>query len=436
MPIWNKRYECISRDELEQIQLERLQSTLNRVYLNVKFYRRMFKELGLVPDDIRSLEDLAKLPFTTKADLKEAYPYDMFALPLREVVRIHATSGTTGEPIVVGYTKNDLRNWSELNARILTAGGITEDDVIQIAFGYGLFTGGFGFHYGAERIGATVIPASTGNTRRQIQIMQSYQTTALVCTPSYALHLAEVMDEMGVNPKGLLLRKGLFGAEPWSEEMRREIEHRLSISATDNYGLTEIIGPGVSGECQEKKGMHIQEDHFIPEVIDPRTGERLPPGEPGELVFTTITKEAFPLIRYRTGDITSLDPNPCPCGRTQTRMAKVSGRTDDMIIVRGVKFFPSQVENVLMQIEGTEPHYQIVIAREGVMDSLEVMVEVSESIFTDEMGQLRALEEKIRNELRSTLGVEAKVSLVEPRTLARSAEGDKIKRVIDRRTIK
>lgn len=332
----DKEKECMDRKELNQLQLERLQSTIHRVYMNVPFYRKRFDSLGIDPDDFGSLQDIRRLPFTTKNDLRNNYPYGLFAVPLREVVRIHASSGTTGMATVVGYTKNDLKTWSDLVARILTAGGITKDDVIQIAFNYGLFTGAFGLHYGAERVGASVIPISSGNTKRQVKIMQDFKTTALVCTPSYALLIADTIIEMGINPNSLSLRYGLFGAEPWSEAMRREIQEKLKIVATDNYGLSEVMGPGVAGECLEQSGLHINEDHFLVEVIDPDTLEPLPMGETGELVITTLTKEAFPMIRFRTRDLTRFIPGDCNCGRTFIRMERVKGRTDDMLIVKGV----------------------------------------------------------------------------------------------------
>ena len=377
MQIWEPTYECMPREELEQLQLERLQATLNRVYKNVTCYRNKFNEIGLVPEDVRSLSDLQKLPFTTKEDLRLNYPYGMFAVPLREVVRIHSSSGTTGKPTVVGYTRHDIRTWSNLVARFMTAAGVTHDDVVQIAFGYGLFTGAFGLHYGAEAIGASVIPMSAGNTEKQIMIMQDYRTTVLVCTPSYAITIADRMEKMGIDPKSLSLKVGLFGAEPWSEAMRKEIESRLFISATDNYGLSEIIGPGVAGDCEQKCGMHIFEDAFLPEIIDPETGAVLPPGSVGELVLTTLTKEAFPMIRYRTRDITSLDYAPCACGRTMVRMKKTMGRSDDMLIIKGVNVFPSQIEEILFAVEGCEPHYQLVVDRQGAMDVLEVRIEVT-----------------------------------------------------------
>ena len=433
MQIWDQQYECMQREELEQLQLERLQATLNRAFKNVTCYRNKFTERGIVPEDIQSLEDLKKLPFTTKEDLRLNYPYGMFAVPLREVVRIHSSSGTTGKPTVVGYTKHDIKVWSNLVARFMTAAGVTHDDVVQIAFGYGLFTGAFGLHYGAEAIGASVIPMSAGNTEKQIMIMQDYKTTALVCTPSYAITIADRMEKMGVDPKSLSLKVGLFGAEPWSEAMRKEIENRLFISATDNYGLSEIIGPGVAGDCEYKCGMHISEDAFIAEIIDPETGEVLPPGSVGELVLTTLTKEAFPMIRYRTRDITSLVYTPCACGRTNVRMKKTMGRSDDMLIVKGVNVFPSQIEEILFAIEGCEPHYQIVLERHGALDVLEVHIEVTENIFFDEMKKQKAFLEMVEKRIDSVLGVGATVKLVEPNSIPRH-EG-KAQRVIDNRKI-
>ncbi len=430
---WEPENETMSREELEQLQLERLEATLNRVYLNVPFYHKKFKELNIDPDDIRSLADIRKLPFTTKNDLRENYPYGLFAVPLREVVRIHASSGTTGMSTVVGYTKNDLKTWSNLMARVLTAGGITKDDVVQIAFGYGLFTGGFGHHYGAEKIGASVIPISSGNTARQIKIMQDFKTTALICTPSYALLIADTIKEMGINANSLSLKYGLFGAEPWSEGMRQEIQEKLKIIATDNYGLSEVMGPGVAGECLERNGLHISEDHFLVEVVDPETLEPVAAGETGELVVTTLTKEAFPVIRYRTRDLTRLIPSPCACGRKFVKMNRVMGRTDDMLIIKGVNVFPSQIESVLFDIEGTEPHYQIIVDRKGALDDVIVKVEVSESIFFDEMKKQNELMETIKRRLASELGIGVDVKLVEKKSIERS-EG-KAKRVIDLRKI-
>jgi phenylacetate-CoA ligase len=431
--IWDPTYECMERDEIEQLQLERLQATLNRAYKNVTCYRNKFNELGIVPEDIRSLSDLARLPFTTKEDLRLNYPYGMFAVPLREVVRIHSSSGTTGKPTVVGYTKHDLQTWSGLVARFMTAAGVTHDDVVQIAFGYGLFTGAFGLHYGSETIGASVIPMSSGNTEKQIMIMQDYKSTALVCTPTYAITLADKMERMGIDPKSLSLKVGLFGGEPWSESMRKEIETRLGLSATDNYGLSEVIGPGVAGECPQKCGMHIFEDAFIPEIIDPETCQVLPPGSIGELVLTTLTKEALPMIRYRTRDITSLDYGKCTCGRTLVRMKKTMGRSDDMLIIKGVNVFPSQIEEVLFAIEGCQPHYQLVVDRVGAMDELEVRIEVTENIFFDEMKKQRAFLEMVEKKIASMLGVGATVKLVEPNSIPRQ-EG-KASRVIDKRKL-
>ncbi len=431
MKIWDPLYECMPREDLEQLQLERLQATVNRVYKSVTCYKKKFDEAGILPEDIRSLDDLAKLPFTTKEDLRLNYPYGMFAVPLREVVRIHSSSGTTGKPTVVGYTKNDIRTWSNLVARFMTSAGVTRDDVVQIAFGYGLFTGAFGLHYGSETIGASVIPMSAGNTEKQIMIMQDYKTTALVSTPSYAITIASRMEQMGIDPKSLSLKVGLFGSEPWSEGMRKEIENRLCLHATDNYGLSEIIGPGVAGDCECNNGMHLYEDAFIPEIIDPDTGEVLPRGSIGELVLTTLTKEAFPMIRYRTRDITSLHYEKCDCGRTLVRMKKTMGRSDDMLIIKGVNVFPSQIEEILFAIEGCEPHYQLVLEREGDADVLIVRIEVTENIFFDEMKKQKSFVEQVERKLHSVLGVSASVKLVEPSSLPRH-EGKAV-RVIDNR---
>lgn len=431
--IWDPQHECMPREEIEQLQIERLQATLNRVYKNVACYRSKFDEAGIVPEDVTSLTDLAKLPFTTKEDLRLNYPYGMFAVSLREVVRIHSSSGTTGKPTVVGYTKHDLKNWSNLVARFMTAAGVTHDDVVQIAFGYGMFTGAFGLHYGTETIGAAVIPMSGGNTEKQIMIMQDYKTTALVCTPSYAITIAERLHSLGIDPRSLSLKVGLFGGEPCSEAMRNEIESRLMIRATDNYGLSEIIGPGVAGECQHRCGMHISEDSFLPEIIDPDTCEVLPPGSVGELVLTTLGKEAFPMIRYRTRDITSLDYSSCECGRTIVRMKKTMGRSDDMLIIKGVNVFPSQIEEVLVAIEGCKPHYQLVVERKGAVDVLEVCIEVTENIFFDEMKRQRSFLEMVEKKIDSILGVGVTVKLVEPNSIPRH-EG-KAARVIDKRSL-
>jgi len=431
--IWDSRYESMQREDLEQLQLERLQSTINRAYKNVQCYNNKFNQLKIVPEDITSLADLARLPFTTKEDLRLNYPYGMFAVPLREVVRIHSSSGTTGKPTVVGYTKNDLKHWANLVARFMTAAGVTHDDLIQVTFGYGMFTGAFGLHYGSEAIGAAVIPMGGGNTEKQLMIMQDYRTSVLVGTPSYALTLADKMEKMGINPKSLSLKVGLFGGEPWSEGMRREIEQRLCLSATDNYGLSEVIGPGVAGECLCKNGMHVSEDAFIAEIIDPDTCEVLPPGSVGELVLTTIAKEAFPMIRYRTRDITCLDYSACECGRTTVRMKKTMGRSDDMLIIKGVNVFPSQIEEVLFAIDGCQPHYQLVVERQGNSDLLEVDIEVTENIFFDEMKKQRAFLINVEKQIESVIGVGIKVKLVEPGSIERF-EG-KAQRVVDRRKI-
>lgn len=430
---WEQDRECMGRDELEQLQLERLQSTLYRVGTHVPFYRNKFNELKVNYEGFTSLDDLRRLPFTLKQDMRENYPYGLFAVPLRDVVRIHSSSGTTGAATVVGYTKNDINNWSNLVARVLCCAGLSEHDVIQIAFGYGLFTGGFGLHYGSERLGASVIPISAGNTKRQIQIMQDFKTTALVCTPSYALKMADVMMDMGINPAGLSLRFGLFGAEPWSEGMRQELNERLGIQATDNYGLSEVMGPGVAGECLHCNGLHINEDHFLAEILDPETLEPVPEGEVGELVITTLTKEAFPIIRYRTRDLTRFIPGDCPCGRTGRRIERIMGRSDDMLIIKGVNVFPTQVESVLCGIDGTTPHYRILVERENNVDRATVMVEVQESFFFHEMKKQRALISGIKQQLVSELGIGMDVKLVEERTLERF-EG-KGQRVIDNRKL-
>lgn len=432
--IYDIEFETLPREALTAIQLRRLKATLERVYATVPFYRSRFEEAGITPNDIRSLEDFQQLPFTTKQDLRDNYPFGMFAVPMDNVVRIHASSGTTGQPTVVGYTARDINTWSELMARALTAGGAGRKDIIHNAYGYGLFTGGLGVHYGVEKLGASVIPVSGGNTKRQIIIMRDFGPTILTSTPSYALHLAEEAEEMGVSFEKLKFKYGIFGAEPWSEQMRQEIERKLHLKAVDIYGLSEVMGPGVAVECHEaQNGLHIFEDHFIPEIIDPATGKVLPYGETGELVFTSITKEAFPIVRYRTRDITSLNPEPCICGRTLVRMKKVSGRTDDMLIIRGVNVFPSQIESVLMEIEGIEPHYQLVVDREDNLDTLTVHVEISERSFSDEVKMLQRLERKISHSIKEYLGVSARVKLVEPKVIARSQ--GKAVRVIDNRKL-
>jgi len=431
---WEEEMETLPRVGLESIQLTRLKHLVARVYDTVAPYRAKMDAAGVKPADIQSLADLRKLPFTVKDDLRDNYPFGLFTVSMDQVVRVHASSGTTGKPTVVGYTKKDIETWAGVMARALTCAGATSRDMIHNAYGYGLFTGGLGAHYGVERLGATVIPVSGGNTKRQITIMQDFRSSVLLATPSYALNLADAMAELGVDPKSLALRVGIFGAEPWSENMRDEVERKLNIRAVDIYGLSEVIGPGVAMQCLETdRGMHIFEDHFLPEIIDPKTGEVLPPGEKGELVFTTLTKEAFPLIRYRTKDISRLLYEPCACGRTMVRMEKITGRTDDMLIIRGVNVFPSQVEHVLMGVEGVEPHYQIVVNREGNMDTMVVRVEVSEALFSDEVKGLEALTRKIQADIKDLLGVTCKVQLVEPRTIQRS-EG-KAQRVIDNRKI-
>ncbi len=431
---WEEEIETLPRVGLESIQLKRLQHLVARVYKTVAPYREKMDAAGVKPKDIQSLADLTKLPFTVKEDLRDNYPFGLFTVPMDQVVRVHASSGTTGKPTVVGYTKKDIKTWSGLMARALTCAGATSSDMIHNAYGYGLFTGGLGAHYGIERLGATVIPVSGGNTKRQITIMKDFKSSVLLATPSYALNLAETMNALGVDPKSLSLRVGVFGAEPWSENMRDEVERKLNIRAVDIYGLSEVIGPGVAMQCLEgEKGLHIFEDHFLPEIIDPDTGEVLPLGEKGELVFTTLTKEAFPIIRYRTKDITRLLYDECACGRTMVRMDKVTGRTDDMLIIRGVNVFPSQIEHVLMGTKGVEPHYQIVVNREGNMDTMSVEVEVSEDIFSDEIKTLENLNKRIQMDIKDMLGVSCRVKLVEPKSIQRS-EG-KAQRVIDNRNL-
>jgi phenylacetate-CoA ligase len=433
MAIWEEKIECCPREELQQLQLERLQSSLNRAYKNVSFYRKIFDEKKIVPEDISTLEEFKHLPLTTKQDLQSNYPYGLFAVPLREVVRIHTTTETIDTPTVIGYTRNDLKNWGTQVARFLTAGGVTHDDVMQISFHYGLFTGAFGLHHGAECIGASVIPASSENIDRQIRIMQDYRTTVLVATPSFALIFADRLQKLGIDPKTLSLRKGLFGAEPWSEKTRREVEERLFIAVYDHYGVSELSGPGIAGECDAKSGLHLAEDFFLAEIIDPQTGTPLPPGQSGELVLTTLTREAFPLLRYRTGDITSLNFSPCTCGRTLVRMERVMERVDDVIIVQGIHVVPGQIEKVLKEIEGCEPHYQIVVSRENHRDILEVHVAVSENIFFDEMKRQRSLLEQIRSVLMSHIGFRVEVKLVERKTL--EADLQQSGKIIDTRVL-
>lgn len=434
MTIWNHRHETMSRDELKQVQLERLQASVNRAYEKVAFYKRVFDQEGVSPEDVKSLEDLARLPFTTREDLRDGYPYDAFAVPLRDVVRIQSSSGTTGAPTVCGFTPNDIQHWSELAARVLAAGGIGKEDVVQVLFGHGLFGAGFGFQYGAERIGASLVPVLPDSPERHIAIMRDYKITALVGTASYALLLIEQIEESKLNPRAFSLRVGLFGGEPWSERVREEIESRLGITALDYYGLSELSSPGISWECEGKCGLHVAEDHFIAEVIDPKTSEPVEDGTEGELVITTLTREALPLIRYRTRDLTSLTVGMCDCGRTLARMSRVHSRTDDMVIIQGVSILPSRIEAVLEEVEGTKPHFRMIINRVGAVDDLEIQVEVSEGIFADTVSKLEALEEKIAGGIRSALGISPRVRLVEPRTLERTS-GKSRQVVVDNREL-
>jgi phenylacetate-CoA ligase len=431
MEIWNRHFECMDRNEIKHVQGERLRETVERVYFNVPYYRSKMQEAGLGPESIQTIDDLSRLPFTTKQDLRDNYPFGLFAVPMSEIVRVHASSGTTGKPTVVGYTRNDISTWSEVMARTLTSAGANRNDFIQVAYGYGLFTGGLGLHYGGEKIGASVIPISGGNTIRQIQLMHDFGSTVLACTPSYALFLAEAIEESGIKRDDLKLRVGVFGAEPWTENMRREIEDKLRIKAIDIYGLSEVIGPGVASECLIQEGLHINEDHFFPEIIDPKTLQLLPEGSTGELVFTTLTKEGLPLIRYRTRDLTRLSYDKCKCGRTMVRMEKCLGRSDDMLIIRGVNLFPSQVESVLLEISEIKPHYQLIVDRNNNLDSLELKVEVEEEFFQDKISELQSLRDKIQNTIEGAIGLGLKVTLVEPKTIERS-EG-KSSHVIDHR---
>ena len=431
---FNEEFETLPRQALAALQFKRLQSVLERVYATVPFYKASFDKAGVKPGDVKGLEDLQLLPFTTKQDMRDSYPYGLFAAPMDEIVRIHASSGTTGKPTVVGYTLKDIDVWAELMARSFVSAGAHKGDIIHNAYGYGLFTGGLGAHYGAERLGASVIPMSGGNTKKQIMIMQDFGSTVLTCTPSYSLFMAEAAHEEGIDFRSLKLRVGIFGAEPWSEVMRTEIEEKLNLSAIDIYGLSEIMGPGVAIECiQGKHGLHIWEDHFIPEIIDPDTGQRLEEGERGELVITTITKQGIPLIRYRTRDITSITTEPCVCGRTHARIMRMSGRSDDMLIIRGVNVFPSQIESVLVGIEGVEPHYLLIVERKDNLDTLEIQVEVDERLFSDEIKMLQKLSRRIEKEIKDMLGITCTAKLVEPKSIQRS-EG-KARRVIDNRKL-
>lgn len=430
--IYDEELETMPREALEALQLKRLQNTAERVYNLVPFYKRRFDELSVKPEDIKTLDDLKRLPFTLKQDLRDNYPFGLFTVPLEQIVRLHASSGTTGKPTVVGYSKRDIELWSNLMARSFAAAGVTRGDIIQNAYGYGLFTGGLGAHYGGEKLGATVIPISGGNTQKQIMIMQDFGSTVFTATPSYSLYLAESAHDMGVTRDKIKLRVGILGAEPWTEEMREAIEDKLGVDAIDIYGLSEIMGPGVAIECKEAKhGLHIWEDAFIPEIVDPDTGEVLRDGEEGELVITTITKEALPLIRYRTHDITRIIKEPCICGSTHRRIARIKGRSDDMLIIRGVNIFPSQIESLLIDVEGIEPHYQLIVDRINNLDILEVKVEVSEKVFSDEIRKLQSLQKKIEKDIKDLYGINVKATLSEPKSLARF-EG-KAKRVIDKR---
>lgn len=430
---YNKEIETASKSDMYFIQSLNLSRTIRRVYENVELYRNRMNEAGLTPDDIQNVDDLKKLPFTYKTDLRDTYPYGMFAVPRDELMRIHASSGTTGKQTVVGYTKKDIEMWSECVARALCAAGAEKNDFIHVSYGYGLFTGGLGLHYGAEMMGATVIPASSGNTARQVQMLRDFGSSVLCCTPSYAMYIADTVESLGIPKEELSLKAGIFGAEPWTDGMRRELEARLGIKAYDIYGLSEIAGPGVAFDCECQSGMHVNEDNFLVEIIDPDTGAVLPDGETGEVVFTCITKEALPLIRYRTHDISSITHEKCGCGRTLVRLNRLQGRSDDMLIIRGVNVFPSQIESVLLSMEDVAPHYQIIVDRQSNLDIMEIMVEVSSSVISDKVKGLEAFERELRVKIESTLGVSAKVTLVEPNTIPRS-EG-KAKRVIDKRKL-
>jgi phenylacetate-CoA ligase len=429
--VYQPELEAMPREELAKLQLVRLQSVLQRVYEHVPLYRRKFDDAGFNPASVKSLDDLQRVPFTVKDDMRSAYPYGMFAAPMRDIVRVHSSSGTTGQITVVGYTQGDIERWSDLMARTYASGGATPDDVIQVTYGYGLFTGGLGAHYGSERLGALTIPVSGGNTKRQVQILRDFGVTVLACTPSYALLIAETALEMGIDVRDLPLRVGVFGAEPWSENMRKQIEHAMGITAIDIYGLSEVMGPGVASECVHQNGLHVFEDHFIVEIVDEETLEPVPDGEYGEVVFTTITKEGIPVVRYRTRDISRIIPEPCVCGRTFRRMERVTGRSDDMIIIRGVNVFPSQIEQVLAGIRGVAPHYLVVLGKRGSLDHVQVQVEVAPEFHFDEVRELERLQKRVKAEIESALAVSIEVKLVEPKTIARS-EG-KAKRVLDLR---
>lgn len=429
--IWEPHYECMCRDDMRVVQLDRLQTVIHRVYDKVPYYRQLFDEKGISPRDVKILEDVVKLPFTGKEALVDSYPFGLFAVPMKEIVRVHASSGTTGKQKVVGYTKHDLRTWSNLVARVVSMAGVTDEDIAQVCFGYGLFTGGFGLHYGLEKVGAAIVPSSTGNTDRQLTLMQDFGTTVLIATPSYALYMAEVAEDMGIDISKLKLKVGLFGAEPCTDNMKKEIERLWHMKATDNYGLSEVGGPGVAGECECGEGLHINEDHFYPEIINPETGESLGYGQVGELVLTSLTKEAFPIVRYRTRDITMLINEPCSCGRTTVRMQKIRTRADDMLIIRGVNVYPSQIESIVMETEGVGPHYQLVVTQKGYLDELEIQVEISAEKFTGKLKELASIETSLRQKIQNNLGLSTRVKLVEPRSLERTT--GKAKRVIDLR---
>ena len=430
--MFSPEFESMSVPKLKELQLERLKWSVRHAYDNNPYYRKKFEAAGFHPDQLKSLDDLRRVPFLTKQEMRNNYPYGLFAVPMKDVVRLHSSSGTTGNATVVGYTKNDLDLWATLMARTMAAAGGSAEDIVQVAYGYGLFTGGLGAHYGVEKLGATVVPISGGNTDRQLMIMKDFGTTMLACTPSYAINMADFASKMeGFDFRKTKLRRGIFGAEPWTNEMRREIENRMGIDAYDIYGLSEVIGPGVSCECSAKNGLHVNEDAFLVEIINPETGEVLPEGSQGEIVYTSLTKECCPVIRYRSRDITRIWRDSCSCGRNFIRMDKVSGRSDDMLIIRGVNVFPSQIEALLVEIDGVEPHYQIIVDRKGALDSIEVMVEVEEKIFSDEIKVMDAMREKIAGKMRSILGISAKITLVEPQGIERNQ--GKAKRVIDRR---
>jgi len=422
MAIYDREAEQMDRADLAQLQLERLQATLHRVYKNVKFYKKKFDDIGFLPEDCLSLEEISRLPFTTRHDLAQAYPYEMFAVPLREVVRIHSSTGSPGAPIVMGYTARDLKHWAKLAARVLTAAGVDRDDVVQVTLSYGLLTSAFGLHYGVELLGASVIPIGPGGTARQVQIMRDYRTTVLISTPGYALIIADQLDKLGMDAKDLFMKVGLFAGEPWTEEQRTEIESRLFLTALDNYALSEAMGPGVAGECDYRVGMHLNEDHFLAEIIDPATGEVLPAGEVGELVLTTISREATPLVRFRTGDLTSLEYAPCACGRTLARLSRIQGRADNVVVVKGINIFPQRVGQILASFAGEEPVYQLVLGREGNLDFLEVRIEVREALFFDKMTLQRELVHKLSHKLAQGIGVTPRVKLVEPNSIQRDQE--------------